>query len=222
MSKQILIVDDDMHLGSAIQSYLSLKGYKVYIANDPSIAFLLLDLHVFDLIISDIMMPQMNGYEFAMKLRSCSELSKIPVVFLTAKGMTEDRIKGYNLGCYAYLTKPFHPSELLSIIDNILNNLALLKTVANKGQSNYLNSDNRAFTNIQLSDFTLREISILRLLIKGQMNKEIASSLHLSVRNVEKYVSRLLNKTNTRNRTELAQLPWKSILRANDGTRTRE
>nr|AYR06391.1 hypothetical protein [Rhodogorgon sp.] len=222
MSKQILIVDDDMQLGSAIQSYLSLKGYKVYVANDPSMAFLLLDLHVFDLIISDIMMPQMNGYEFVIKLRSCSSLSKVPVVFLTAKGMTEDRIKGYNLGCYAYLTKPFHPSELLSIINNILNNLALLRKISCKGQSHYLSSGNQELANIQLSDFTLREISILRLLIKGKMNKEIASNLHLSVRNVEKYVSRLLSKTNTRNRTELAQLPWQAILRANDGTRTRE
>nr|AYR06182.1 hypothetical protein [Renouxia sp.] len=221
MSKQILIVDDDVRLAHAIQSYLSLKEYKVCVVNDTNSAFQLLKLHVFDLIISDIMMPQADGYEFMLKLRCNSNFSKIPVVFLTAKGMTEDRIRGYDLGCYAYLTKPFHPSELLSIINNIFNNLSLLKDVSCI-KSGDVSSSCQAVLNTELSNFTLREISILRLLIKGKTNKEIASDLHLSLRNVEKYVSRLLNKTNTRNRTELARLPWDIILRANDGTRTRE
>nr|YP_007878178.1 conserved hypothetical plastid protein [Calliarthron tuberculosum]AGA63789.1 conserved hypothetical plastid protein [Calliarthron tuberculosum] len=217
MYKQILLVDDDICLAYAIQSYISSKDMQIFIVDDSNVAIQLLQLYSFDLIISDIMMPNMNGYEFLSNLRSNDDFLNIPFIFLTAKGMTNDRIKGYNLGCNAYLTKPFHPSELLSIINNLLNgSKSVYKNNSQKKKSDLLVQD------INIFHLTDREISIMKLLVKGLMNKEIANSLNLSKRNVEKYVSRLLTKTNTRNRTELAQLPISALLRANDGTRTRE
>ena len=150
--------------------------------------------------------------------------ANVPIVCLTAKGMTQDRSKGYSLGCNAYLTKPFHPSELLSIIDSIFYNISLLEKsmhLQSAPITKDLSSQFASFTD-DVKEFTPREISVLKLLIRGLMNKEIANRLNLSIRNVEKYVSRLLNKTNTRNRTELAQLSWSNLLKANDGTRTRE
>lgn len=202
MYKQILIVDDDICLAYAIQSYISSDERKVFVVDDVSAALKLLQLYQFDLVISDIMMPKINGYEFLKKLRLDPKLFNIPVILLTAKGMTIDRIKGYDLGCNVYLTKPFHPSELLSIINNILVNLNdRLKFQDLKIRQN-LNSEEKIY------NFTAREVSILNLLAKGMTNKEIASNLSLGIRNVEKYVSRLLSKTNTRNRTELAKISW--------------
>lgn len=217
MYKYILVVDDDICLAYAIQSYLSSKKNKIFIVDNSIDAIKLLSLYSFDLVISDIMMPIHDGYSLLYKLRLNDNLSSIPFIFLTAKGMTADRIRGYDLGCNIYLTKPFHPAELLSIVNNLL----------------YSRSSNVQYRNIQHNksqknhklQFTFRELSILNLIVKGMMNKEIASVLGLKIRNVEKYVSRLLNKTKTRNRTELAQFSvhnLSSLLRANDGTRTRE
>lgn len=216
MCYKILLVDDDICLAYAIQSYLSSKDKNIFIVDDSSIAIKLLNLYDFDLVISDIMMPFMDGYEFLKEVRHDMRLSKIPFIFLTAKGMTSDRIKGYNLGCNVYLTKPFHPSELMSIVNNILSSKNLLLKV------NSLTNDSSQIISNSILDLTNKERSVLELLAKGMMNKEIAVRLKMSQRNVEKYVSRLLNKTSTRNRTELARSPILSLIRANDGTRTRE
>lgn len=222
MYKQILVVDDDICLAYAIQRYLSSKDRKIFIVDNFNSAIQLLRLYSFDLVISDIMVPIMDGYKFLIKLRTDCDLCHIPLIFLTAKGMTSDRIRGYDLGCNAYLTKPFHPSELLSITNNIFNSLTSLKLSKEISLLRSSELDQLSRSQNCIWHFTRREISILRLLVQGMMNKEIASNLNLGIRNVEKYVSRLLNKTKTRNRTELAQLSWFVSSRANDGTRTRE
>lgn len=222
MYKQILVVDDDICLAYAIQKYLSSKDRKIFIVDNFNSAIQLLRLYSFDLVISDIMMPIMDGYKFLIQLRTDYDLCHIPLIFLTAKGMTSDRIRGYDLGCNAYLTKPFHPSELLSIINNVFNNLTSLKFSKEMSLLRSSKVDQLLRSQNYIWDFTYREVSVLRLLVQGMMNKEIAFNLNLGIRNVEKYVSRLLNKTKTRNRTELAQLSWFVLSKANDGTRTRE
>lgn len=197
MYKYILVVDDDISLAHAIQSYLSSREKKILIVDNALAAIKLLRLYSFDLIISDVMMPSYSGYDLLYYLRLSQDLVSVPLVFLTAKGMTADRIQGYNLGCSAYLLKPFYPSELLSIVNNLLYSFY---------ESNSPSVNNK--TNAQKVcsiKLTGRELSVLRFLIKGMTNKEIAISLSVSVRNVEKYVSKLLSKTRTRNRTELAQ-----------------
>ena len=145
-------------------------------------------------------MKKLNGYDFIKLLKLDILLLDIPVIFLTAKGMTDDRIKGYNLGCHAYLTKPFNPEELLAIIKNIFHNINIM-------QINSIHNLNNIHTESHILQFlTYREKTVLKLLLKGYMNKEIAINLNISLRNVEKYISRLLNKTKTRNRTELVKL----------------
>ena len=166
-----------------------------------------------DLVISDIMMKDLNGYDFVRLVKLDKLLIHIPIIFLTAKSMTNDRIKGYDLGCNAYVTKPFDPRELISIIHNLFSYNELLK-------ANFL-SNNRVSSmssNLyKIFSLTSREKKVLIFLSRGYMNKEIAMVLNVSIRNVEKYVSRLLAKTNTRNRVELVRL----FLGANDGSRTR-
>nr|QCI09051.1 hypothetical protein [Inkyuleea mariana] len=205
MKKKLLIVDDDVLLGNSISAYLISQGFIVNTADSVNSALIYIKNNKPDLIIADIMMQNLDGYDFIKILRIDKMLYDLPVIFLTAKGMTSDRIIGYNLGCNAYLTKPFNPKELVSIINNIFSNIDLLKSSYKPNKNIILgnhNNDNRAF----IKSLTDREKTILSLLVKGLMNKEIAIYLNLSLRNVEKYVSRLLNKTKTRNRTELAQL----------------
>ncbi len=210
----VLVVDDDILLAYAIQAYISSKSRKIFVVDNSIAAIKLLNLYHFDLVISDILMPKYNGYDLLLYLRLDSRLQSIPFIFLTGKGLTSDRIKGYDLGCSIYLTKPFHPAELQSIVNNFL----FVLTSSYK-KSAIVNDSEMKISNLYLTN---REYSVLELLVQGCTNKEISRTLNLSIRNVEKYVSRLLSKTKTRNRTELAQSISLKLLRANDGTRTRE
>lgn len=199
MKRKLLIIDDDIYLKNSISAYLRSEGFFVDSYNNMNLALLSLKNNRPDLIIADIMMPDMDGYAFITKLKENEDLCSIPIIFLTAKGMTNDRIKAYNLGCNAYIIKPFDPQELLSIIFNLFNNISLLQKYTSKVNIKRSNSQS------SIINFTNRETTILQLVIKGFRNKEIAECLNVSIKNVEKYVSRLLNKTATKNRTELAQ-----------------
>lgn len=198
--RRLLLVDDDEYLRKLLSSYLLKAGFLVNSVSSVHSALVIIKNDRPDMIITDIMMKHLDGYDFIKLLKLDTLLLDIPVIFLTAKGMTYDRIKGYNLGCHAYLTKPFNPKELLAIIKNIFNRSSLL-------QQHYHNFYYQKSVNNNIFDLlTYREKTILNLIIKGYMNKEIALRLNISLRNVEKYVSRLLTKTRARNRTELVKL----------------
>nr|QCI08717.1 hypothetical protein [Sphondylothamnion multifidum] len=198
--KKLLLVDDDDDLRHFLSIFLVSEGFIVNFVDSVESALADVRHCKPDLIISDIMMKKLNGYDFIKILKKNKLYLDIPIIFLTAKGLTADRIRGYKLGCHAYITKPFDPEELLSIIHNIFNHISLLQVHHIKFV--YISSVDTSV----LNSFTKREKNILYFLIKGWMNKEIASYLNVGLRNVEKYVSRLLKKTNTRNRTELVQL----------------
>nr|YP_009237844.1 TctD-like protein [Gracilariopsis lemaneiformis]YP_009294753.1 hypothetical protein Gch_154 [Gracilariopsis chorda]AJO68394.1 tctD transcriptional regulator [Gracilariopsis lemaneiformis]AML79931.1 TctD-like protein [Gracilariopsis lemaneiformis]AOM67013.1 hypothetical protein Gch_154 [Gracilariopsis chorda]UAD88929.1 hypothetical protein [Gracilariopsis chorda] len=204
MKKKILIIDDDMYLLNSIASYLRSEDFQVDIAKNGYSGLQKISSYQPNLIITDIMMPHLDGYDLIKKIRTNKTLHKIPIILLTAKGMTNDRILGYNLGCNAYLTKPFYPQELIAIIKNIFNSIELSNKYINNKSFKELNTN--SINDLILNKLTNRECKILSLVAKGYMNKEIANEMKLSLRNVEKYVSRLLQKTGTRNRTELAKL----------------
>ncbi|MFM9268352.1 response regulator transcription factor [Tychonema sp. BBK16] len=221
MSARLLLVDDEPGLREAVQAYLEDSNFVVEVASNARDGWELLQQHNPDLLISDIMMPQVDGYQFLKQVREDPRYKALPVVFLTAKGMTSDRIQGYTAGCDAYLSKPFDPDELVAIITNLLARRAAAKQMSENGE----NPDITALTNqmariesllsgrssiVQLPstikiDLTPREQSVLDLVAQGLMNKEIARRLETSVRNVEKYVSRLFSKTGTNSRTELVR-----------------
>nr|ARW60696.1 hypothetical protein [Polysiphonia sp.] len=200
--KKILLVDDDQDLCNLLCSYLISFNFCVNSVNNIRTALAYLRKDCPDLVISDIMMNDLNGYDFIKLLKLDHFFIHIPVIFLTAKGMTVDRIKGYNLGCHAYLTKPFNPQELVAIIYSIFHNIDLLhRNILLRNKKSFIDSKL-----LSVFNFTNREKYILNLVLQGYMNKEIAIILDISQRNVEQYVSRLLNKTNTRNRVELLKL----------------
>ncbi len=151
------------------------------------------------MIICDVMMPEVDGYEFITKLRKRQDVGWIPVLFLSALGQSLDRIKGLNLGGNAYMNKPFEPEELLAQVKSILN------------QSSQIQQRTKIIplvTTIEVNPgvkVTPTERKVLLQIAKGFSNKKIAEELKLSQRTVESHVSNLLNKTNLNNRTELAR-----------------
>ncbi len=205
-SSRVMLIDDEKKLLVAIEKYLLIKQFNIIICNSGREALNILRKETVDLLIIDIMMHDMNGYEFVNKLEKKAKIGHIPFIFLTAKGMTEDRIRGYKIGCKAYLAKPFDPEELVAVIDNILSDKKNIKNINNikkeiQDLRKEINSFNKFNENIT---FTKREINILLAISQGLSNKDIANKLKISVRNVEKYVTRLLDKTNLSNRVKLA------------------
>lgn len=218
MAGHILLVDDEPGLREAVQAYLEDSGFTVDAAANAQVAWEILEQRRPDLVITDIMMPQVDGYQFLQQLRGDPRFNKLSVVFLTARGMTRDRIQGFNAGVDAYLSKPFDPEELVAIARSLLRkqtaqeeetsnpNVADLASQLAEIRSLLLkrNAVPQA-TEVVKIDFTPREQSVLNLVAEGMMNKEIARQLSTSVRNVEKYVSRLFSKTGTNSRTELVR-----------------
>ena len=125
MDPHLLIVDDDVRIRSLLQQFLVQSDYLVSTAEDAEQARTLLSAIEFDLIILDVMMPGQDGISFTAELRTLQ--NNTPILLLTARGETEDRIKGLEAGADDYLPKPFEPKELLLRINAILRRMPDLK-----------------------------------------------------------------------------------------------
>lgn len=117
----LLVVDDDERLRSLLQRYLSSGGFRVSAAASAEDARTLMKSMAFDLLVVDVMMPGENGLDFTRSVRTTSS---VPVLILTARGETEDRIKGLECGADDYLAKPFEPRELMLRIEALLRRAA--------------------------------------------------------------------------------------------------
>ncbi len=113
----VLIVDDEADMRRLIRMYLEKEGYSCVEAEDGQVALDLLKSHTFDLIILDVMMPNVDGLTLCMKVR---EQSSVPIIFLTARGDEWDRVYGLKLGADDYVVKPFSPNELIARVDAVL------------------------------------------------------------------------------------------------------
>ena len=125
MDPHLLVVDDDERIRSLLQQFLVQSDYLVSTAEDAKQARTLLSAIEFDLIILDVMMPGQDGISFTAELRTLQ--NNTPILLLTARGETEDRIKGLEAGADDYLPKPFEPKELLLRINAILRRMPDLK-----------------------------------------------------------------------------------------------
>jgi DNA-binding NarL/FixJ family response regulator len=204
-SSKIMVIDDEERLLLAIKRYLVTQGFQVIVCESGKTALDRLNNENIDLIVIDILMSNLNGYDLVKKLRTLPTTGHIPFIFLTAKGMTEDRIRGYKMGCKAYLAKPFDPEELVAIIDNILCDKKNIQNILNiRNEIKKLRNDIYKFSSLEkYKNFTTREINILLGVSNGLTNKDIAHKLNMSVRNVENYITRLLHKTKSTNRVIL-------------------
>jgi len=121
MKPTILVVDDEPTIRRLLEYNLKENKFNVVTANDGKEALLWLqEGNLPDLIVTDIMMPNIDGYQFIKNVRTSGFFRDIPVIFLSAKAQSKDRIQGLELGADDYMTKPFNPEELIARIDNIL------------------------------------------------------------------------------------------------------
>lgn len=114
----ILVVEDDKHARKLMETILKRQGYSVFVAKDGVQGMEVLDNHHIDLIILDVMMPNMDGFEFAKELREGECM--IPILMVTAKQLQEDKIKGFVAGADDYMTKPIDTEEMLLRIKALL------------------------------------------------------------------------------------------------------
>ncbi|MEB3178703.1 MAG: response regulator transcription factor [Nostocaceae cyanobacterium] len=217
MPLTILVVDDDLGTRLSISDYLELSGYSVITANDGQEALAMVEEYQPDLIVTDIVMPRMNGYELVRRVRQQPVFRLLPVILLTARTKTQERILGYQSGCDLYLPKPFELEELAAAIRNLLERSQIIQSeyrVSHKDNlATAVEAQNSVFTHLEKSELfsslTSREQEVLELLTHGLSNVEMGQQLHLSPRTVEKYVSSLLRKTATSNRAELVRFAIK-------------
>ncbi len=118
--KTIMVVDDNHNIVETLRTILEAKGYNVMSAYSGQELFASLKEQIPDLILLDIMMPQMDGLEVLTRLKGNPDTASIPVILLTVKGEPEDVIKGYERGADVYITKPFTSTEVLEAINLVL------------------------------------------------------------------------------------------------------
>ncbi|MEN9522227.1 MAG: hypothetical protein RL065_604 [Bacteroidota bacterium] len=106
-----MLAEDNNHLGLLLSDYLKSEKFSVTLCNDGEKAWKAFNTFLFDLCLLDVMMPKMDGFELAKNIRKKNK--HIPIIFITAKSMKEDKLKGYDLGADDYITKPFDVEELL-------------------------------------------------------------------------------------------------------------
>jgi DNA-binding NarL/FixJ family response regulator len=221
MPLTILLAEDDEGTRLSICDYLELEGYSVVMAANGEEALRRVYSDQPQLIITDIGMPFLDGYSLIQKVRQHPSFRLLPVIFLTAHNETQDRIKGYQLGCDAYLPKPFELQEIGAIVRNLMERSQLIQAAwmhqvaMNTAQQRAMQGpgahgvENAAPTDLtpamedSVGSFTSREQDVLALLSDGLSNAQIGDKLYLSPRTVEKYVSSLFRKTDTSNRAEL-------------------
>jgi DNA-binding NarL/FixJ family response regulator len=221
-TKWLILVDDEASIRQAVGRLLHERGYQVTACASGESALQVAlqgEQQVPDVIVSDVRMPGgMDGLELLNKVRQNERLMAVPVVLLTAKGQTRDRIAGYEAACDAYLTKPFDPDELVSLVDALLQrqedpaaNVSLeelqkdlqeiKRLLLERGGGGVGNGWVQATRVFLAPD----ERQVLEYLCQGLKNREIAERVFLSTRRVEQLMTSMFRKTQTKNRTELVR-----------------
>ena len=170
MQKSVLIVEDDNDILELLKLYLESSNFLVYVAYDGIDALELLEKEKINIIIADIMMPRMNGYEL---IKSVRVNSNIPIIIISAKNMDSDKVLGLDIGADAYITKPFNPLELVAYVKALLRRYYEFKS-----SNNEINTLNVGELSLDLSKYifmknnkivplTSTEIKILAMMMKS-------------------------------------------------------
>jgi two-component system copper resistance phosphate regulon response regulator CusR len=201
---KLLVVEDEIKTANTLKKGLEEKGYEVHVANEGETAYDLACRMSFDLIVTDVVMPRLNGIEFCRKLRE--NQINTPLIMLTALGMTADKIKGFDAGSDDYIVKPFDFEELLARIRVQLNRR--YGKTSEAGELTY--SDLRinlvtkeVFRDAQLITLTAKEYALLeffmrnagRVISKEEISEKVWDvNFDTGTNIIEVYVSYLRNK----------------------------
>lgn len=182
MKPKLLIVEDDPNLGEILSEYLGLKGYDTTLMRDGEQGERAFKKDTFDLCILDLMMPKKDGFSLAKEIRSMDD--DTPIIFLTAKSMKQDIIKGFTIGADDYMTKPFSMEELLLRIQAILKRSVKKEeeepfpTLFKIGQLQYFYQENRLVTPKREINLTTKENELLKIFFEN-INKIVVRSIAL-------------------------------------------
>lgn len=198
--KRLMLVDDDPNLILLVKDYLEFRGYDVMSASNGVEALEILEQDIPDLIVCDVMMPGMDGYTLVQHIRDNPRTNWVPVLFLSAKGQSQDRVKGLNTGADVYLVKPFEPEELVAQVESSLKQASRL--IGHQSDNVSSTPTIKVRRNVEL---TPTELKVVQLVAQGKANREIAKIMEVSQRTIESHVSNMLGKTGLHNRTELAR-----------------
>jgi signal transduction histidine kinase/CheY-like chemotaxis protein len=188
----VLVVDDEPINRRVLENHLKLAGYRVVEANDGNEALKLVKQRAFDLILLDIMMPNMSGYEVCDVIRKTYSPSQLPIVLLTAKNRVSDLVAGFNVGANDYLTKPFSKNELLSRIKTHVNLNGIHKATSRFVPSEFLKSVGReAITDVVLGDHIEKEVTVLFSDVRDYTNLSESMTPEQNFKFVNAYVGRM-------------------------------
>jgi len=202
---KILLVEDDSNLSTILSEYLSVKGFEVIQAFNGEEGLNTFIRNKFDFCLIDIMMPKMDGFTLAKKIRSINK--KIPFLFLSAKSMLEDKLEGFKIGADDYITKPFSTEELISRIKAILIRTGIDLHKDDKSEyvigSYFFNYNKRV---LSYKDFqqklTQKEAELLRLLCQNEndlLERSTALTMiwkddsYFNSRSMDVYITKLRN-----------------------------
>ncbi|SMP61279.1 response regulator [Anoxynatronum buryatiense] len=170
--KNILVVDDEEHILELLKFNLEKAGYQVYMAENGQEALKLLEMHQMDLMVLDLMLPDLDGIEICKRIRASEKYGMLPIIMLTAKSEEIDRILGLELGADDYMTKPFSVKELVVRIKTVLR-----RTEHQVGETTALIEWGQLVMDLarhevtiqhQPVDLTLKEFELLRFLLQNR------------------------------------------------------
>lgn len=161
---KILIVEDEINLQQLTKKYLVRKHYQVFTASNGYDALKIFENNEIDLVVLDLMLPDISGYKIGTRIRSYSE---VPIIMLTARSEEEDKLAGFDSGADDYMTKPFSPRELLARIKVLLKRSKKLLASSKYMYGNFtLNTENNCvFVNDKVVDLTPGELQLVYYLV---------------------------------------------------------
>lgn len=194
MNQKILIVDDHKVFSESLKMVLETHHFCVKNVNSAELALKYLKSEAYDIVITDVEMPEINGFDFIKKIKTIeTDLPKIPkYIILTSYSKIKVFKQFFNLGVHAYLSKNVSQLELLSVIRKVLNNE---KYFEKSIYDAFINSD----TETNSVEFTARELDVLKLILEEETTSQIAEKLKISPFTVEGHRKNLMQKTNSKN-----------------------
>jgi len=217
--KKILIVDDEPDVADLVAYHLKAKGYRVETVNNPTASIGMARTFLPDLVILDIMMPELNGIQVCRILRADPRLVRVPIIFLTAKAEEADRISGFEIGCDDYVCKPFSTKELVLRVQSVLRRAVEEPTPAARrlqvGQV-VLDTERHEVTVLgRPIELTATEFKLLRLLMERRGRVQTREHLLINVWNYETEIETRTVDTHIRRLREKlgAEADWIETIR---------